>query len=1162
MTGGQQEAIDQLKAVEAIDHGDTLEILEIDPPNDSGWIVAYLSIDCSRYDTTPAGLPLRRRERFRIWIPPGFPYAVPKVRTPHARFAGFPHVQWRRQFCLYQSRESEWVPKDGIFGFLQRLHEWLEAGARGSWEGEGDPLHPPVDYSGSSDQLIIPKSNTPEFDSPAWIGLASMDRVSDLRADLVGWNKLSEIPADEFVAPAVLLKSEFPFEYPQTIGELLSELTRAGVRKKLVLALLKCAVILNGDDNPIFFVVGTPMRGVVGEERKQHLAVWKIPAGVAELVALTASEKSDTDELTEVRNDLAEALLKAIQDKRPTWCHVREARPEILTRRDHDSPMKWFRNRTVSLWGCGAIGGHVAIMLARAGVQHLVLRDRGDVAPGLLERQPFSDADLGESKVDALKKKLLAIDPALSVEASSNNLLSEPLGDDDWCDGSDVVIDATANRIVRQKLEEVRAASLVDAVPILALMIDSSAERGVVAVAQRGYSGGPADLFRKAKIRLARRPSGEEWFRAFWPADDPGLFQPEPGCSSPTFVGSAADSMALAGSLLNVGASELESTANDTGSTSFTMAPHAGCQTRKIRFIWQPDIILKDVRCGYQVRLSRSAWRSIRGWVQKQHRAGDEEIETGGVLFGERNDAAKVLFVNDVIGPPPDSTASREEFVCGTSGVQATNDRKRGASNRSVAFVGMWHTHPDVRPFPSHRDVQGMAKILDAAEPTPRRALLLIVGTNSTAGDIEDVAAFVFDRDRLLNRTAAEPSGVGAETGTPVGKEETTPGRRIGLALSGGGSRAAAFHLGCLRALEDLGLLSEIQVMSAVSGGSVIAGMYAYSDDSFPAFDERVTELLRRGLHRPTLREAIRPGLLAKTARTAMGSGMLAMGLSALNGAARAIHVLGASNFELHQHFQPLDRAVSRRWSRTDAFEATVRKLAVGDHVLPSVERADLEVVFNATELRTQSAFRFGSGKSGSWRFGELAENDSISVAHAIAASTAYPALLPAVDQEYRVKKNRNTSTERFILSDGGIYDNLGVRCLEPGRNPDVSIHVFDLSLLICCDAGPGLPAGDATPFWWPSRMTRSVLASLRQVQRATQNRLHAYLVNGMLDGFLYPYLGMRDENLPYRPPDLISRDDVSSYPTDFGPMDAKWIQRLADRGEVLTRVLVDHYAP
>ena len=82
----------------------------------------------------------------------------------------------------------------------------------------------------------------------------------------------------------------------------------------------------------------------------------------------------------------------------------------------------------------------------------------------------------------------------------------------------------------------------------------------------------------------------------------------------------------------------------------------------------------------------------------------------------------------------------------------------------------------------------------------------------------------------------------------------------IALALSGGGSRAIAFHLGCLRALHDLGVLQMVEFISSVSGGSVIAAMYAYQEQSFAAFDQSVVELLRRGLQGDALRHLLSPG--------------------------------------------------------------------------------------------------------------------------------------------------------------------------------------------------------------------------------------------------------------------------------------------------------------
>lgn len=49
---------------------------------------------------------------------------------------------------------------------------------------------------------------------------------------------------------------------------------------------------------------------------------------------------------------------------------------------------------------------------------------------------------------------------------------------------------------------------------------------------------------------------------------------------------------------------------------------------------------------------------------------------------------------------------------------------------------------------------------------------------------------------------------------------------KLGLALSGGGFRAAFFHIGVLARMADLGLLRHVEVISTVSGGSIIGALY------------------------------------------------------------------------------------------------------------------------------------------------------------------------------------------------------------------------------------------------------------------------------------------------------------------------------------------------
>ena len=137
-------------------------------------------------------------------------------------------------------------------------------------------------------------------------------------------------------------------------------------------------------------------------------------------------------------------------------------------------------------------------------------------------------------------------------------------------------------------------------------------------------------------------------------------------------------------------------------------------------------------------------------------------------------------------------------------------------------------------------------------------------------------------------------------------------------------------------------------------------------------------------------------------------------------------------------------------------------------------------LVVNATELRTGSAFRFGTKQSGSWCWGKLHQND-VSVAHAVAASAAYPLFLPAFDETFMFDDKGTLRTERVVLTDGGIYDNLGLGCLWPDRSPDVSLNVTPVDTIICCSAGYGLRQKAFEPI-----LAR---ADVERLQRAVRTR-------------------------------------------------------------------------
>lgn len=87
---------------------------------------------------------------------------------------------------------------------------------------------------------------------------------------------------------------------------------------------------------------------------------------------------------------------------------------------------------------------------------------------------------------------------------------------------------------------------------------------------------------------------------------------------------------------------------------------------------------------------------------------------------------------------------------------------------------------------------------------------------------------------------------------------------RLGLALSGGGSRAAGFHRGTLQGLKEVGLLDQIDVVSSVSGGSIFAAAWLaarWKGDDVATFLRNIGQELAQGF----IRRSLTPKLLKLT---------------------------------------------------------------------------------------------------------------------------------------------------------------------------------------------------------------------------------------------------------------------------------------------------------
>lgn len=120
----------------------------------------------------------------------------------------------------------------------------------------------------------------------------------------------------------------------------------------------------------------------------------------------------------------------------------------------------------------------------------------------------------------------------------------------------------------------------------------------------------------------------------------------------------------------------------------------------------------------------------------------------------------------------------------------------------------------------------------------------------------------------LAGCVSATPSPLATVVSSPTHANQTLDqearrdGRFIGLAISGGGSRAAVFGGAMLRELHRLGLLQQVDMLSAVSGGALPAAYYALDGYRAVDFSNGFLERMGHDFQQDVLGRWISPGTL------------------------------------------------------------------------------------------------------------------------------------------------------------------------------------------------------------------------------------------------------------------------------------------------------------
>ena len=599
MTDGPDLAERQLREFAAVSGG-SVEVLATQDTAGGRWLT--ISMDTSGLPAA-AGIGVRDRERFHILVGADYPHRHPSAWVPHRRWAGSPHVQWGRHLCLYAAPSVEWVPSGGMDSFIERLAAWVVRAAEGTLDPDGQPLHPPVAYptAGAGVAVVHPDvgnrapwaAGPGELGQPQVTSMVAWCTLAGDRVDVLEWiswlTAYDRVLADGFspfhggrplvVMPVLLITGELGFEYPDRAWDLVTALGEAGFSLDGILTVLADAIIINrvlrisqvqagpdaagrpagadpgGEDAsaPLLtgLLIGTPSRRV-DDVQLTHLAAWRL-GGPGQVLAGAYADFRRRPGRQELLGKVGEVTRDWVAGASVRWMRVLENRPEITRRRDQGTPAGWLAGKRVLVLGCGALGAPAAESCVRAGAAALHLVDNGLVTPGILVRQPYSDADIGQPKATVLAGRLAAIMARSAIQGRCADALDAMLQPGQDMSSFDLIIDATADAGVRSALERQRRAGRKHWPPLVTMIIGHDATRGLVTISLPESTGAGSSALRQVALHASTSPG--EWADIaddFFPAGPrTEMFFPEPGCSAPTFTGGYAQTTALAGLLLD-----------------------------------------------------------------------------------------------------------------------------------------------------------------------------------------------------------------------------------------------------------------------------------------------------------------------------------------------------------------------------------------------------------------------------------------------------------------------------------------------------------------------------------------------------------------------------------------------------------------------------------
>ena len=327
----------------------------------------------------------------------------------------------------------------------------------------------------------------------------------------------------------------------------------------------------------------------------------------------------------------------------------------------------------------------------------------------------------------------------------------------------------------------------------------------------------------------------------------------------------------------------------------------------------------------------------------------------------------------------------------------------------------------------------------------------------------------------------------------------------MALCLSGGGYRAMLFHVGALWRLNEAKYLPKLDRISSVSGGSIAAGVLGLNWSRLRFVGDVAQEFFQ---------------CLVDPCRTL------------------ASHTIDAGS---------VIKGALLPGSVADQVVKSYREFLFDDATMQELPDKPFFVI-NSTNVQSKVLWRFTKRFMADYRVG-LIPNPKTELAVAVAASSAFPPFLSPLELNLKASQYTPNSgmdlqyppfTTKVVLTDGGVYDNLG---LETAWKNCETVLISD---------GGGLAEDQAEP-------KRDWIDHSYRILSIIDNQVRSLRKRQAIDSFVAKqrkgtYWGTRTNIADYKLPSTLPCPhektlDIANIPTRLKSMKARDQERLINWG-------------